>query len=100
MSLEKYLTLNLRPIEQQLNELKSAIQKLTVTTVEHDQLKYQVASQSEALQELEKTLNALDALEKRIDQLEQFKKIVYWVFGVVSSIGVALLIQWLSGFIS
>lgn len=90
LSLKDYIALILIPLEREMANLRSAVEKLTTTQAnvhEIDSLKFQVASLSEALQEL----------EKRLDILERHDGISTWLFRAVAGVGTALLIGWLSG---
>jgi hypothetical protein len=92
MNLKEYISLTLRPIEQQLNQVNQTIDRITgasISTSQFDQLKLQVASLSELLQEL----------EKRVGNLEKHDSVGVWFFRLTVTVGTALLIAWLGGFI-
>jgi hypothetical protein len=89
VSLKEYISFTITPIEREVNNVRSAIEKLTVSQIsahDLDGLKLQVASLSEALQEL----------EKRVSLLEQHDNVSTWIFRSVVGIGTALLIGYLS----
>jgi hypothetical protein len=89
LSLREYVALILVPLEREVSNLRSGVEKLSGSQAnvhEIDTLKFQVASLSEALQEL----------EKRLDTLERHDSVSTWIFRAVVGIGTALLIGWLS----
>lgn len=90
LSLRDYVGLILVPVERELANMRSALEKLTSTQAnvhEIDTLKFQVASLSEAMQEL----------EKRLALLERHDNVSTWIFRSVVTVGTALLIGWLAG---
>lgn len=92
LSLKDYIALILIPLEREVSNLRSAVEKLTTTQAnvhEIDTLKFQVASLSEMAQEL----------EKRLDLLERHDATSTWIFRSVVGVGTALLIAWLAGFL-
>ena len=107
VSLDKHLQLSLTPVYNELANMSSAIEKLSVSTTETQVLKYQVASQSEMLHEIGKDFEQLEKelgdnvaqLQKQVDTLENFKRIAMWLFGVISALGMALLTRWATSFV-
>jgi len=95
LSIEKYMQLNLEPVKTKLDNVNSALEKLAVSTTEHDQMKYQVASQSEMLKDFER---AIEALEKKVAELENFRRIVMWIGGILTTIGIGLASRWIGTF--
>lgn len=92
LSLKEYIGITISPLERELSQMRSAIEKLAGSELklhELENLKLQVASLSEGLQEL----------EKRLDILEQHDNVSTWLFRFVAGVGTALLIAWLGGFI-
>ncbi len=88
LSLRDYVAIILVPMEREIINLRSAVEKLTMTQAnihEIDNLKFQVASLSEAMQEL----------EPRLTVLENHDNILTWLFRVIAAVGTALLIAWL-----
>lgn len=85
ISLKEYLQLQISGLEREINRLNAT----HVDKSRYDQLRLQVASLSEATHEL----------EQRLEVLEKHDSIGRWAFGIVTSIGTAILIGWLSGLI-
>lgn len=89
LSLKEYIGLTIDPLNRELSNMRSAVEKLAgsqISAHDLDSLKLQVASLSEALQEL----------EKRLDTLERHDNVSTWIFRSVVGIGTALLIGYLS----
>lgn len=85
ISIREYLQLQITTLEREISRLQSS----NVDKARFDQLRLQVASLSEAVQEL----------EQRLDVLEDHDSIGMWAFRLIVGVGTALTIGWLSGFI-
>lgn len=96
LSLEKYLQMSMAPVQSELATVRSALEKLAVSTAEHDHLKYQVSALSELLQDLERMTTDQ---EERLSKVEFYAKIAKWLFGIICAIGMAILSHWTTSFI-
>lgn len=85
ITIKEYIQLQIANLEREINRLNAD----HVGKARYDQLQLQVASLSEAVQEL----------EQRLEILETHDRIGRWAFGIVTSVATALLIGWLSGLI-
>ena len=90
--LKEYIQIQITGIEREINRLNAS----HVDKTRYDQLRLQVASLSEGIQELEQRFNALD---ERLEVLETHDSIGLWAFRLIVGVATALLIGWLSGLI-
>ena len=95
LSMEKYLQLTMEPIRGRLEDVNSSLEKLSISITEYEHMKYQVATHSEAVREFEK---AIVELEKKVSTLENFRKIVLWIGGIATTIGIGLASRYIDSF--
>jgi len=85
----------MEPIRNKLDDVNSSLEKLSITTTEYEHMKYQVASQSEAIREFEQ---AITKLQEKVTTLENFRRIVLWVGGILTTIGIGLASRYIDTF--
>lgn len=88
-SFRDYLDLRLNPIFEELGRLRTAIEKMSVSSIELEYLQAKVKELS----------ICNERLEDRLIKLEQSNTVSVWLFRFVAGVGTALLIAWLTGFL-
>ena len=90
--LKEYIQIQINNVEREINRLNAN----HVDKTRYDQLRLQVASLSELIQEREQRFHSLD---ERLEVLETHDSIGLWAFRLVVGVATAILIGWLSGLI-
>lgn len=94
ISMREFFDLRLEPVSQEIRRMRQAIEELTKETISYAEWE----KLNQACQDHNKRLNALD---ERIDRLENYHSIGMWGFriltGVATAVTIALAIKWLVG---